>query len=1203
MFRPSILSLCLLCAVLRLAPESVAASPPAGLQRLGLDGKPLNLDFETGSLKDWTPEGNAFDQQPVKGDTVAVRRNDMKSQHQGSYWIGTFERGGDDLTGTLTSARFKVTQPWASFLVAGGSSANTRVELIDTTTQKAFFQVSGNDTENLRPVVVDLATVQGKEILIRLIDQQTGGWGHLNFDDFNFHAQKPKFDNELTPGMTKQSGMPEADKVLFTGLSPEEAAEKVTLPPGFKIHLFAGEPDVMQPIAFCLDDRGRVWVAEGYTYPKRMPEGQGKDRILVFEDTDGDGKFNKRTVFMEGLNLVSGLQIGFGGVWVGAAPYLMFIPVSDWDNPKPAAAPKVLLDGWDYLRDTHETLNTFTWGPDGWLYGCHGVFCPSFVGKPGTPDNERQRVDAAVWRYHPIKHVFEVFAEGTSNPWGVDFNERGQCIIEACVIPHLWHMIQGGRYQRQGGQHYSITAGEKQANDPFTQPNAKFVQPFIYDDIKTIADHVHYAGDKGPHAGNGRSDAMGGGHAHAGLMVYLGESWPEEYRGMAFMNNIHGARLNMDILERTGSGFVGHHGADFALFNDTWSQILNLTYDQDGSVYLIDWYDKNQCHHNDVNGHDRSNGRIFKIVYNNQKTTTVDLQKLSDVQLVNLVPSKNEFMSRHARRILQERAAEATPGSNKATRELLAKKLGEVDGVPATLRVMWAGHSFAGFRKDDDFRDLDHANEWIRAWGIQLRCEERSPSKATLDRFLTMAKNDVSALVRLYLASALQRIAPEQRWDIYHALVQRAEDTEDHNIPLMLWYAGEPLAGSNPDKALDIALDAQVPNILNYTTRRVAANGNSDAFGVIIRHLTRTARADQQLDMLNGLATALQGQRNLPMPTGWEALEQKLSTSPNTAVRAQAQSLSLTFGSANALAALRKTVVDKSVASGARRTALDSLLGAKDPALSPILQDMIGDTALRSTALRGLAGYDETSTPEKILASYSKFTGTEKRDALNTLASRASFAGPLLAAVEANRVPRTDLTAEVIRQLRSLKSPTLDQQIQKVWGAFRDSSADKQKLIEKYRTIYRAGGSTPGDASRGRAVFTRLCAQCHTLFDVGGKVGPDLTGSNRGDLDYVLQNVADPNAVIPNDYRTSTLDMKDDRVITGIIKQQGNQSVTVVTPNETLTVSRSDIRSIQQNELSMMPEGLMDSLQDQEVRDLIYYLGRPGQVALPAGAK
>src|SRR5207249_11296370 len=203
--------------------------------------------------------------------------------------------------------------------------------------------------------------------------------------------------------------------------------------------------------ALCLDERGRLWVAEAYIYPRRHPhrepllpeaEKAKGDRILIFEDSQGKGKFDKRTVFMEGLNLVSGLKGGFGGVWVGAAPYVMFIPIADGKEPKPAGPPQILLDGWGY-QDTHETLNTFCWGPDGWLYGCHGVFTRSKVGKPGTPDSERTPITAGVWRFHPTRRIFELVAEGTSNPWGGEFDEHGQCSIEARGIPHLWHMIQG----------------------------------------------------------------------------------------------------------------------------------------------------------------------------------------------------------------------------------------------------------------------------------------------------------------------------------------------------------------------------------------------------------------------------------------------------------------------------------------------------------------------------------------------------------------------------------------------------------------------------------------------------------------------------------------------------------------------------------------------------------------------------------------
>src|SRR5205823_12717348 len=247
--------------------------------------------------KDWTAEGDAFKDQPIKGDTVFPRRNDMKSQHQGNYWIGGYEKYGDKPQGTLTSVAFKVTHPWASFLVAGGPWPETCVELVRKDTGVVFFRASGIEEENLRRVVVDLQPHQGQEIFIRLVDKHSGHWGHVNFDDFRFHAAQPNFPPRpvaMTPDVYKYSGLP-----------PDKAAAAMTVPPGFTVKLFAGEPDVKQPIAFCIDDRGRVWVAEAYSYPQRQPEGQGKDRILIFQDTDGDGHFDKRTVFMERLNLVS----------------------------------------------------------------------------------------------------------------------------------------------------------------------------------------------------------------------------------------------------------------------------------------------------------------------------------------------------------------------------------------------------------------------------------------------------------------------------------------------------------------------------------------------------------------------------------------------------------------------------------------------------------------------------------------------------------------------------------------------------------------------------------------------------------------------------------------------------------------------------------------------------------------------------------
>ncbi len=348
-------------------------------------GRELNLGFENGTLADWkVVSGTAFVRQPVEGDRVSARRSDMKSAHVGKFWLGTFEALGDVPQGVITSAPFVVDQPYASFLVGGGAEPITRVELVDPTKDRVFFKISGTNIEDMRPVLVDLSAWQGKEIVIRIVDKSSGGWGHINFDDFRLHAKKPKLVNELVAI--------KADEFAYGGIPAEQAAKVMTLPEGFRVDLVAAEPEIVQPIAMTIDERGRLWVVESHEYPIRAPEGKGRDRVLIFADADGDGRFETKKVFAEGLNLVSGIEVGFGGVYLGAAPYLYFFPDADRDD-RPDGAPEVLLDGWAY-QDTHETLNSFIWGPDGWLYGCHGVFTHSRVGKPGTPDKDRQPINA-----------------------------------------------------------------------------------------------------------------------------------------------------------------------------------------------------------------------------------------------------------------------------------------------------------------------------------------------------------------------------------------------------------------------------------------------------------------------------------------------------------------------------------------------------------------------------------------------------------------------------------------------------------------------------------------------------------------------------------------------------------------------------------------------------------------------------------------
>ena len=1144
----------------------------AGIAAKAADGRVLNLDFETGTLQDWTAEGQAFQDQPIKGDTVAPRRSGMRSGHRGEYWIGGYEKLGDQPVGTLVSVPFEVSHPYATFLANGGPSDETRVELVRADSGEPFYSVSGEEAETMRQVVVDLRGHVGKQIFIRLVDERRGGWGHVNFDHFRFHSERP---GRITPPTIRLVD----DEYPHAGLTAQQAAEAMTLPDGFRVLVGAAEPDVKQPIAMALDDRGRVWIAEAYEYPLRAAEGKGRDRIVIFDDTDGDGTLDRSKVFAEGLNLVSGLEVGFGGVWVGAAPYLLFIPDHDGDDV-PDAEPQILLDGWGF-QDTHETLNAFIWGPDGWLYGCHGVFTHSLVGPPGTPEDQRTPLNAAIWRYHPTRHQFEVFAHGTSNPWGIDFDDRGQAFATACVIPHLYHIIQSGRYQRQAGQHFNR---------------------HTYRDIVTIADHLHYLGAT-PHSGNSKSDEAGGGHAHAGAMVYLGGSWPDQYRNHIFMNNIHGQRLNTDILHPHGSGYVGSHGPDFLLTGDQASQILNLRYGPDGQAWMIDWYDMQACHRREAELHDRSNGRIYKIVYGDPQPVTVDLNQQSDRELAELALHENDWYVRHARRVLQHRAA--TGELDPQARQRLAEIASDHPQETRRLRAAWALHVTGGLSDQQTAMLLDDASPYVRGWAVQLAMENQQSaiSDALHQRLVEMARDDSSPVVRLYIASALTRVSEDQRWPVLTALASHAEDAEDHNLPLMYWYAAEPLAEGDPERALAFGLAAgeSIPLLREFMLRRIGSSDAAAALDVLVAGLGKADTAQLQLTFLTAIRAALQGQRKVKAPAEWSGVYKRIVDSSHPEVRVQATALGVTFGDSRAMESLRQLVTNTSMPADRRREALEALLAAGDPQLVPILQSLVQQPSLRSAALAGLAQYDDPKTASVVLDVYPQLSPAEKRVALQTLCSRTAYASALLSAVDAGKVPGTDLTADLVRQLQYLKDDQIDRRIQQVWGSVRDTAADKAELIASYKKLLASPGDA--DAALGRAVFAKTCQRCHVLYGEGGKVGPDLTGSNRSDLDYLLSNIVDPSAVMAKEYRQSIVITLDGRVIAGIVKSEDEKSITMQTAEAQIIIPKGEVDQRVSSDQSMMPDDQLKQFSDHEFRSLVAYLTGKQQVPMLATAE
>jgi len=596
-----------------------------------------------------------------------------------------------------------------------------------------------------------------------------------------------------------------ADEEADAPLPPEEAARTMELPPGFAATLFAGEPDVKQPIGFCIDDRGRLWVAEAYSYPVHG-DSPRKDRIIILEDTDGDGRFDKRTVFYDKLNYVTGVEVGFGGVWVMSPPYFYFIADADGDD-RPDSEPKVLLDGFGNHANSHNLANGFAWGPDGWLYATHGRTNWSLMGKPGTADAERIRFDGGVWRYHPVRHTWEPYADGTTNPWGIDWDDHGEAFVCNCVNPHLFHVIEGAHYEPWRNRESS---------------------QYAYERIGTIADHLHFTGTKNVRDGLGSTaeDTAGGGHAHCGTMIYLGDNWPAKYRNQVFMNNIHGRRINNDLLTREGSGYSAAHGADVMRSQDPWFMGVTLQYGPGGAVYASDWSDTGECH--SVRNTRRHTGRIFRIAYGKDfKSPKTDVQALTLGELVSLQTHKNDWQVRHARRVLQERAA-AGESMASVHRHLLNlyRSPGDDQSPEAQLRIrlrsLWALHATGGLNEEFLIEQLDRKEEVLRAWSVTLLCENRSPSPEARKRFQQMAAKGDSQLVRLHLCSALQRLSPEACWPIAEALATRAEDQDDHNLPLMLWYGVEPLIHHDRARFVKLIAVTKIPLLRRHIARRLS---------------------------------------------------------------------------------------------------------------------------------------------------------------------------------------------------------------------------------------------------------------------------------------------------------------------------------------------------------------------------------------------
>lgn len=972
----------------------------------------------------------------------------------------------------------------------------------------------------------------------------------------------------------------------------ERTVAQMHVPEGFKVEVIAAEPDLHQPVAFAWDERGRIWVVEAYSYPTKRPAGEGLDKIVILSDEDGDGRFETRKVFAEKLNLVSAIEVGHGGVWVGAAPELLFIPDRNRDD-KPDGEPQVLLNGFGF-QDTHETLNSFLWGPDGWLYGIQGVFNTARIGKPSLPREQRPELRAGVWRYHPVRHTFEIYAHGGSNPWGLDYDEHGQLFMTHCRS--YWgkgpttHVLQGGQFWNQVNANYA----------PFIIANPPREFPEFRNYLLSSARYDHGAGGAGVRG----SDAIYGGHSHVGTMIYLGDNWPDEYRGHLFTHNLGGHQINQQINKPLGSGYdTVHEGHDMLFCTDPKYVAVDLQYGPDGAVYFIDWYDQQHCHNPNTERWDRGNGRIYRMQWQaTYKPVKVDLSAKSNLELVRLIDHKNAWYGRTARRLLSERFTGAAKASAQDTEKLRAELLQILTSdseAPTRLNALWDIAAIGEFDREFLLQGITDKDQFVRAWSIQFWLEPGLRKSSQLDttvpdRLLNLSR-DPSPVVRRYLASAIQSVPEWMGWDIIENLSQHSEDKDDRNIPYLLWHGMATQWARDPAKHLDRAFAVAAATKLPQLTEWIywyAATLEGEALNRAVTSL-RELNGQNLHRRLAGLWLAMEPRANVPMPAAWNSVAPALYSSSQPEVQRLAEKLAAAFGDSAAFPRLRDTLANTQADKAARQHAFAVLSRAQDRASVPVFVKLLDDSdkaGFRAPAINLLARFDGEEISAALLKGFTNYSAADRNTTLNALTSRPSFALALLDAVASGKVSRDQLTAFHITRLLNLKNAEVDRRVTAAWGRIQKTSAEKQSQIAKLEKVFNEAPLWAYNAGAGRQHFQKLCMQCHRLGNEGTRLGPELTGAGKHGIRYYLENIIDPDAVIGTDFQMTMVETKDGDTISGLITSETPSAVTVRTTAGESVVPKANIKERRGGEKSLMPEGLLESLSEREQIELLKFL-------------
>jgi putative membrane-bound dehydrogenase-like protein len=962
-----------------------------------------------------------------------------------------------------------------------------------------------------------------------------------------------------------------AGRLAAQGFTPQEAVQRMKVADDLQVKLVASEPEIRQPLTMSFDDKGRMWVIQYLQYPTpaglkpvkvdqylrtvydRIPEPppkgpKGADRITILSDPDENGHFRKAKDFMGGLNLASGMCLGRGGVYVLQAPYLLFYPIREGEDA-PAGDPEVLLSGFG-MEDAHAVANSLQWGPDGWLYGAQGSTVTAHV--------RGLEFQQGIWRYHPITKEFELFAEGGGNTWGLDFDVHGNVIAGTNWGGFaMLHQVQGAYYIKGFGKH----------------------GPLHNTHTYGYFEHVPITGFKG-------------GHVTCGGIVYQGGALPERFNDAYIAGNLLSNSLYWYTLDPKGSTFTSKFAGDFLTADDTWFRPIDCLTGPDGALYVADWYDKRANHVDPIDTWDRSNGRIYKVETkgaNPAPPIDPPLSKRSSKELVALLDNPNSWWSGEARRILGERRdASVIP----LLRHMVLEKKGRL-----ALESLWALYVSGGF--DEDFADklLDHPNEDIRTWAIRLVGDGKKVSLGFRDRLIAIARNEKSAAVRSQLACSCKRLPGPDCLPIVRELLMRDEDASDLYIPLLLWWAIEEKAISDRDSVISLLDSSAVwrtPIVSRFIVERLARRymdeGGMAEMNACARLLAAAPGQAETDLLLRGMDKALEGRRLVTAPEALEtALNELRKKRPNDLTLMR---LAVRLGGADAYEQSVKRAGDTKASDG-DRIALFDLIGQTGKAdCVPTLLNALAESksdSLRAAVLSALQPFTDPQITAEVLSLYPKLSADLKGRAQSLLCGRAASGLELLKAVDASRIGPRDIPLDQLRRLAEFKDARLDSLIAKHWGKITPATTGEK--LTQIRNLGATLSRGAGDHVAGKAIFTKNCATCHTLYGEGGKIGPDLTGADRKNRVYLMTQIVDPSAIIRQEFLAYVVNTKDGRALTGLMVESTPETVTLVDAKNVRSVLRRDqIDEMKASPVSLMPEKLLEPLDDKQLRDLFAYL-------------